>query len=139
MFSESKAGRQLMTGAPREGLAAFIDFYLSTTHRDARTFGCPLPVLSSEASRLPSASGRLFASGAAKLTDMLAAKLRELDTPDADTEAAALLAQLIGAVALARAETNRDASDLILERSRRTISRRFELDLSSSPKTETRN
>src|SRR5262245_32338766 len=33
---------------PRAALAAYIDFYLSDAHRDARRSGCPLPFLSAD-------------------------------------------------------------------------------------------
>lgn len=138
MFAESRAGAQLASGTPREGLAGFIDFYLSAAHRDARTYGCPLPVLSSEAGRLPTQANRHFAKGVARLTSMIGEQLAKLGVPDADAEAASLLSELVGALTLARADPDRDSSSLILERSRRAIARRFDLDLSPKPASPTR-
>ena len=39
--------------SPPEAFARYVDFYLSASHRDTRTAGCPLPFLSADAFRLP--------------------------------------------------------------------------------------
>src|SRR5580692_7828040 len=43
MFDEGaeRVERETAGRSPAEGLAAYIDFYLSKDHRDARTTGCP--------------------------------------------------------------------------------------------------
>ena len=133
MFRESRARATLEKegGEPQANLAAFLDFYLSATHRDTRSFGCPLAFLSTEAPRLPKAAARQFADGVAGLSAMLADKLAALGRPDAVDEASSLLAELIGAVGLSRAEPDAAKSDLILERSRRVIGRRLGLEIKS--------
>jgi TetR/AcrR family transcriptional repressor of nem operon len=131
MFRESRA-RAMLEGegrSPAANLNAFLDFYLSTAHRDSRTFGCPLAFLSTEAPRLPKAAARQFADGVSKLSGMIAQQLKALGRPDAEDEASSVLAELVGAVGLSRAEPDKEKSDLILERSRRTVARRLGLEI----------
>lgn len=126
MFRDSRARATLERECdPRERLAEFLDFYLSPAHRDARSFGCPLAFLSTEAPRLPKPAARQFAEGISGLIDMLAVNLSAVGQEHAQDEASALLSELVGALALSRAETDRDASDQILQRSRRMAKRRL--------------
>jgi TetR/AcrR family transcriptional repressor of nem operon len=130
MFREGRARAILENadGDARKNLTAFLDFYLSAAHRDARTFGCPLAFLNTEAPRLPKAAVRRFAEGVDGLIALLADKMAALGRPDPQDEASSLLAELVGAVGLARAEPSAAKSDLILERSRRVVGRRLKLD-----------
>ena len=130
MFREGRA-RAILEQPDRDAranLAAFLDFYLSPAHRDARTFGCPLAFLSTEAPRLPKAAAKRFAEGVDGLIGLLGSKMVALGRPDATDEASSLLSELVGAVGLARAEPDEAKSDLILERSRRAIGRRLGLE-----------
>jgi TetR/AcrR family transcriptional repressor of nem operon len=130
MFAEGRQRVELETGGrgARESLTAYIDFYLSTRHRDTRTSGCPLPFLAADAPRLTEAARARFARGVAGLTGILGEKLAALDRPDAEAEASSMLAEMVGALSLARAEPDPQASDLILERSRRALKTRFGLE-----------
>jgi TetR/AcrR family transcriptional repressor of nem operon len=133
MFREQRS-RSLLEkegGSAADNLRAFLDFYLSAEHRDAKTFGCPLAFLGTEAPRLPKAAAKQYATGASALSERLADKLNTLGRPDAADEASSLLGELIGALALSRAEPDAEKSDLILERARRTIGRRLGLELNS--------
>src|SRR5712672_826218 len=67
MFLRSTEGRE-----PTEGLARFLDYYLSPRPRDEATRGCPLPRLSGELARLPIPARERFAAGAARLTGQIA-------------------------------------------------------------------
>ena len=131
MFRESRARAMLEQegGSPADNLNAFFDFYLSTAHRDARTYGCPLAFLSTEAPRLPKAAARQFADGVSSLARMIARQLSALGRTDAEDEASSILAELVGAVGLSRAEPDKQKSDLILERSRRNVARRIGLEI----------
>ncbi|MBO9558956.1 MAG: TetR/AcrR family transcriptional regulator [Caulobacter sp.] len=113
---------------PREALTQFIDFYLSRRHRDSRNGGCPLPYLAGDAPRLAEASRERYAQGAANLTKVVADRLAELGRPYAEDEASSTLAELVGAVTLARAEADPGRSDAILERSRAHLKRRLGLE-----------
>jgi TetR/AcrR family transcriptional repressor of nem operon len=116
-----------------EGLAQYIDFYLSAAHRDSRGLGCPLPYLAADAPRLTGKSREAFAVGVARLTERLAGKLGELGRAGAEAEAASMLAELVGALSLARAEPDSNRSDAILDVSRTALKRRFGLETHDEP------
>lgn len=130
MFAE---GRQRVERAtegqgPREALIVYVDFYLSPAHRDTRSGGCPLPFLAADAPRLTEAARGRYARGVAGLTQMLAEKLTAMGHTDGEAQASSMLAEMVGALSLARAVPDPDASDLILERSRRALKVRFGLE-----------
>src|SRR5579885_913914 len=83
--------------SPRRGLAAYVDYYLSEEHRDARSWGCPLPFLAAEAPRLSPSARKGFAAGIAGLTDAIAEVLAEAGEPKPQARAASLLAEMVGA------------------------------------------
>lgn len=130
MFEESRARIREVTRdlPPREGLAAYIDFYLSPRHRDARGGGCALAALAGDLPRLDLATRRRFAAGVHRLREILAKALRLLGRDDADALADSMLAELVGALAIARTEPERERSDAILTHSRDALKRRFRLD-----------
>jgi TetR/AcrR family transcriptional repressor of nem operon len=116
-----------------EGLGRYIDFYLSATHRDSQGLGCPLPYLSADAPRLTASSRQAFAVGVARLTDGLKGIIEALGREEADAEAASMLAELVGALSLARAEPDPDRSDAMLEISRTALKRRLGLESRDEP------
>lgn len=130
MFEESRARiRHEMDGrGPAEGLAAYIDFYLSKRHRDARSAGCPMAALASDLPRLPEATREQFASGAQRLTHAIAEKLQALGHADAQAQAHSVVAELIGALSLARIEPDAARSDAILADSRQLLKQRLGLE-----------
>lgn len=129
MFEEGAARLRSETdGAPpATGLSRYIDFYLSPAHRDARGAGCPLPYLSADAPRMDPASRARFAKGVSELTDRLAGMLAQLGHPAPEASAGSLIAEMVGALSLARADPNPVRSDSILERSRAALKTRFGL------------
>ena len=130
MFAESADTwiRRTEGRAPKDALNAYVDFYLSPAHRDARNAGCALPFLSSDLPRLTDEARRRFAAGVARLRDRLAQHLAGLGREDAQADASSMLSELVGALSLARAEPDPQASDAILDRSRRAVKRRLGLD-----------
>ena len=134
MFEEgSQQARRTTEGVePAVGLGRYIDFYLSPAHRDARGAGCPLPYLSADAPRMDPVSRALFAEGVAQLTDRLATLLGRMGDPDPSATASSLLAEMVGALSLARADPDPARSDTILERSRAALKTRFGLTAESS-------
>jgi TetR/AcrR family transcriptional repressor of nem operon len=130
MFRQGGARlEQSMQGrSPAEGLAHYLDFYLSTGHRDSRTAGCPLPFLSADAPRLAEPMRRQYAGGAHALTRHLGGVLRTLGYADADDMAGSMLAEMVGAVGLARAEPDPARSETILARTRASIKTRLGLE-----------
>lgn len=121
-FDHETAGHDLA-----EGLSAYIDFYLSKKHRDARGFGCPMAALSSDAPRLAEPAREQFATGVQQATTTLAGKLAELGHAAADVEARSMIAELIGALSLARIEPVAKRSDAILAASRKQLKQRLGL------------
>ena len=130
MFEESR-GKLAETAEgqdPAQALGGYIDFYLSRGHRDTRTAGCPLPFLAADAPRLGDPARERFARGVAGLQAILAGQLARLGHAQAEEEAASMLAELVGAVSLARAEPDPTRSDAILARSKAALKRRFKLE-----------
>ena len=130
MFSEGRAklDRAMDGRTPAQGLATYLDFYLSAAHRDTRSSGCPLPFLSGDAPRLPAPSREQFALGVTLLTDRLSQALTQLGRPDAEETAGSMLSEMVGAVALARAEPDPVRSDAILARTRASLTRHLGLE-----------
>lgn len=129
MFEDARAGSRALAAEPdpRRALRGYIDFYLSRGHRDARERGCPIPALSGDLARSTAAARERFAEGVCGLTALLARTLGDVGVADPTTEASALLAQMVGAVLLARA-VNGAASDAILDSTRSALIARYGLE-----------
>ena len=113
---------------PAKALGAYIDFYLSAAHRDARESGCALPFLSADAPRLPEASRQRYAQGVGWLTEAIATLLTSSGLAEAEAAASSAVAEMVGALALSRAEPDPIASDAILARSKRAVKQRLALE-----------
>lgn len=126
MFDEQVARvvRETNARSPGEALAAHIDSYLSPAHRDARTSGCPMPVLASELPHLTEPARQQFAAGLAAVERVLATLLARLGHAAAESGAMLLVAELVGAMTLARAQPAADRSDAMLAGFRAVIKRR---------------
>jgi len=130
MFEEGRVRLEHETQGrtPAVGLCGYIDFYLSRAHRDTRAAGCPIPFLAADAPRLTKAARERFARGTAALGSAIAARLTEAGHEGAEAEASSVLAELVGALSLARAEPDPDRSAAILERSKTSLKHRLGLD-----------
>jgi TetR/AcrR family transcriptional repressor of nem operon len=113
---------------PAVALERFIDSYLSVRHRDNPQHGCPLPSLTGELARLPGPVRENFTAGLNRLTGSIAKRIEELGRTDADALASSVVAEMVGALSLARAVADAAESDALLERSRRSIKARIALD-----------
>ena len=113
---------------PAEALTRYIDFYLSSGHRDFVGGSCPLPILAAEAPRLPGPARDQYAAGAQGVRKVLARLIDALGRPDPEAVASSMLAELVGAVALARAEPDPARSDAILSQSRAQLRARLGLE-----------
>jgi TetR/AcrR family transcriptional repressor of nem operon len=131
MFAEARRGLERLTEAPSPaaGLNAYIDFYLSPEHRDSRTAGCPLPFLAADAPRLTGAARAKFAAGVAGLTGAMAARLAAMGRAEAEEAASSALAEMVGALSLARAEPDPERSTVILDRSKAALKHRLALEI----------
>lgn len=112
---------------PAAGLGAYVELYLSAAHRDAVATGCPLAALASELPRLSGASRAAFADGTRSLTAVIAAKLAALGQRDHEALASSVVAELVGALSLARAEPDRARSTAMLAASRHALRTRLGL------------
>jgi len=122
-------------GVPADhALGRYVAFYLSGRHRDAAASGCPLSCLSADVERLGAEPRARFTAGARALTRWIAGRIRELGRPNPEASAIALLAELVGALSLARAELDPTRSDMILTSVRDDICRRLELPGAVQPR-----
>jgi TetR/AcrR family transcriptional repressor of nem operon len=111
-----------------EALAVYLDEYLSAKHRDRPGTGCPMAALACELPRLDAAAREAFAAGSRRLTEAFAQRLARLGHEDAPALAASVLAEMVGALALARCESDRARSDALLAASRNALHRRLGLE-----------
>ncbi|WP_426702306.1 TetR/AcrR family transcriptional regulator [Rhodanobacter sp. Col0626] len=127
MFEQARARLDHETTGrdPAEGLGGYIDFYLSKKHRDARGFGCPMAALSSDVPRLAEPAREQFAVGVRQSTVSLGEKLAALGRAEPEVEARSVIAELIGALSLARIEPDAKRSDAILAASRSQLKQRL--------------
>ncbi|WBG91456.1 TetR/AcrR family transcriptional regulator [Pantoea piersonii] len=130
MFTDSTQRMQPLwqQSDPAERLNTLIDYYLSETHRDSPAEGCPMPALVSEVGHLPDEAKAIFTQGVASMLQRLSELLTELGLRDAEALASSLLAEMVGALALARACPDKALSATMLARSRQALKRRTELE-----------
>lgn len=112
---------------PAEALCAYVDFYLSEGHRDARTSGCPMPVLAGDLPRLDRTARARFARGVAALIENVAQRAEQLGLEKPRALARSVVAELVGALTLARAEPDVELSNAMLADSRELVKARLGL------------
>jgi TetR/AcrR family transcriptional regulator, transcriptional repressor for nem operon len=127
MFDEAQATLDHFSVGkpPAAALRAYIDFYLSPRHRDAYDSGCPLPSLSGDFPRLERAARQRFARGAERLVAALAALISALGRVDAEALASSSLAEMVGAIGLARSIPDPKRSNATLKHSRELLKARL--------------
>ena len=109
---------------------AFRDYlagYLSPDHRDGPERGCPLPSLAADMARDAGPAQANFARGLDRITERIEAVLTRLDVAEPHREASAIVAQMVGAVGLARAVGKGERSDAILSDTLDTLCMRLGL------------
>jgi TetR/AcrR family transcriptional repressor of nem operon len=106
-------------------LAGYLRLYLSMAHRDAPGKGCPIAALASDLPRLDASTRTAFAAGVRRLADAIASPLARLGHDDARGLASSVLAELVGAITLARCESDRDSAAAHLDATRRALSKRL--------------
>ncbi|PSJ38457.1 TetR/AcrR family transcriptional regulator [Allosphingosinicella deserti] len=130
MFQDSRAlvDRHLGGGDAREGLSSLIDAYLSDALLRTPDRGCPLPGLSGEVSRLPAGARVHFQESMKRFRSGIARALSAMGVADADRLAASALAEMVGAMSLARATSDEAEARRSLAASRDALKRRLGLD-----------
>lgn len=111
----------------RPALKEFLANYLSPRHREGVERGCPLPALAADMARSQGAAKDSFADGARRLTARISVVLERMGIAAPDAEARTVVAQIAGAVALARAIGPGPDSDAILADNLAALTVRFEL------------
>jgi TetR/AcrR family transcriptional repressor of nem operon len=119
--------RRTANAEPKQALINYINMYVSPRHRDGPERGCPLPSLSGDLARMPAPARERFAAGLERLTGAIAGLLQKLGHVSPERLADSVIAEMVGAVALARAISDDTASNRILERSREAIKSRLGL------------
>src|SRR5438552_9533455 len=101
--------------ADRAGLEAFVRSYLSPQHRDQCADGCPSAALLDEIARRPAATRQVFTDELMAEIDDIASRLDPADLEAARADALTVFGLMIGTLQLARALTDRDLSDRLLD------------------------
>jgi len=127
MFEQSRArfDSEVKDYPPARALTAYVDFYLSQAHRDARATGCPIPALAADLPRLDRAARSRFAAGVAGLTRLVAERVAQLGHAEPEALARSVVAEMVGALSLARAEPDEEKSDAMLADSRDLVKKRL--------------
>jgi TetR/AcrR family transcriptional regulator, transcriptional repressor for nem operon len=115
------------TPNPREALTTFIDFYLSLRHYEAPELGCPLPALAAATPHMSKEARARFATGVSRLIDGLAILLDHAGVSAPRTQASSMLAELAGAINLARSAEQPTEAKKMLAASRRALKERLGL------------
>lgn len=112
-------------------LANLVDAYVSAAHRDRPERGCPITTLTTELPRQARPAREAFDSGVKSLIEGIAARLTVGDPETRQALAGSLVAEMAGAVSLARAVSDPALSDVLLEQTRRSVRARMGLPPSS--------
>jgi TetR/AcrR family transcriptional regulator, transcriptional repressor for nem operon len=99
---------------PDKRLAAIVDSYLTTVHRDDPGHGCAVPALGAEIARESLKTRKAFASKLEQMIDMLTAQIPQVPPKAARKQAMATLATMLGTLVMARIAGSGEFSDEIL-------------------------
>jgi TetR/AcrR family transcriptional regulator, transcriptional repressor for nem operon len=123
-FFKSIEGR-----SPQEGLGAYIDYYLSMAHVGRPEVGCPLPTLSVDMARTKGPARDRLWDGANRLAERLAGLLEKsgVASDEADRTARSAMAEMAGAVMIARTATDAEHARQVIDASRRSVKQRLGL------------
>jgi TetR/AcrR family transcriptional regulator, transcriptional repressor for nem operon len=116
---------------PRAALARLVRAYLSMRHRNSTVAGCPLPVLAGQVAHLPKPARERFFLGFERLTATVARLLEALGTADAAATARLTIAEMMGALSLARVTRDDIEAEALLENSRHSLEQKLGLTISS--------
>lgn len=115
LFAADESGERTANAfAETDSLAAFIDLYLSSAHRDAPEKGCPLPTMSSELGQRGQPSPITDDMIQARLTALQNA----LPATDAEAQSVVMLSTLVGALVLSRSAQDPQLAERILHTTR---------------------
>jgi TetR/AcrR family transcriptional regulator, transcriptional repressor for nem operon len=101
--------------AGRAALEEFVRDYLAPAHRDHPSTGCPNAALLDEIGRCDDATRDAYTQGMQSIVDVIATHLSPHDPSAARTTALGLFTVLVATMQLARAVSDRELSDDLLE------------------------
>ena len=111
----------MLVALDANGISAMLDFYLSEAHRDNPAIGCPLPTLTAEIARRPSASREAFTKKLSEVFDAVAEYMPGQTAAQKHANTYVLFAAMTGAVSLARAVSDPSLSKAILDSTRENL------------------
>ena len=118
---------------PKEKLAAYIDFYVSASHRDSATGGCAIVALNSELPRQSKKFRAVFDAGVKRIVDRLSDWIEAIGLPHPEQLAVSTFSAMVGAVALSRAVSDDKMSKELLSTARAGIKMRLGLGEEPTP------
>jgi TetR/AcrR family transcriptional regulator, transcriptional repressor for nem operon len=122
MDRSTERWRKLAAATPPEKrLAAIVDSYLTTIHRDDPGHGCAVPTLGAEIARESPKTRKAFAAKLAQMIDMLADQIPEVPRKTARKQAMAAVATMMGTLVLSRIAGSGEFSDEILDAGRDAV------------------
>lgn len=116
MFEEGLTVFTARTGnlEARAALSSYIAYYLSSQHLYNRAFGCPLASMGHELPNLDEESRRVFCQGMKNLFGCVADKLAEVGFEQPMQLSQSIFAEMVGAMTIARCESNTDMAEQVL-------------------------
>ena len=106
---------------PDKRLAAIVDSYLTTVHRDDPGHGCAVPTLGAEIARESPKTRKAFAAKLEQMIEMLADQIPEVPRKAARKQAMGAIATMMGTLILARIAGSGEFSDEILGAGRAAV------------------
>jgi TetR/AcrR family transcriptional repressor of nem operon len=118
---------------PEKRLAAIVESYLTTIHRDDPGHGCAVPTLGPDIAREGAKARKAFAARLDEMIEMMADQVPELPRNAARQQAIAALSTMVGALVLSRVAGTGEFSSEILD-----VGREAALERSTKPAAKTR-
>ena len=118
VFALNESLEAMLAVLQEGGIPMLLGYYLSEAHRDHPECGCPLPSVTAEVARRPSASRERFTNKLSEVFDTLAEHLPGSTPAQRQAKVRVMFASMSGAIALARAVTDPVLSQAILESTR---------------------
>lgn len=126
MFEDSAGMLERFLGETPD-LNGLIDYYLSEGSYRRVERGCPMPGLAGETARMPESARTLFEGGIVRFRERIAEALKALGRTDSEALAGSILAELVGAMTLARSFSDETTALELLAASRERIKDRIGL------------
>ena len=118
---------------PEKRLAAIVESYLTTIHRDDPGHGCAVPTLGPDIAREGAKARKAFAARLDEMIEMMADQVPELPRAAARQQAIAALSTMVGALVLSRVAGTGEFSGEILD-----VGREAALERTAKPAAKTR-